>query len=172
MSNAIISTLLVQSGSTAYFVQGVGDTRIPIDVQSLGAMFLKQRNDSRWSQVGAYLLANFTAAPRTSAALNNAYLFGYKPFNSTAAPDIVWAEGTIQAKIALARLGLSTTYAAYAVANLALYTDNFTQAPPNADRDVVSGDLSWGEYHTWPASAAASWMVMLTAGEGGQLFTK
>jgi hypothetical protein len=171
MGNAILANLLVQAGSLAYFIEGVGDARIPIDVQALGAMYLKLRNDQRATQVGNYLSSSFVAAPRTSADLDGAYLFGYRPFNAAASPDIVWAEGTIQAKIALARLGLSTSYAAYAVANLALQTENFTVAPPQADREV-STDATWGEYHTWPASAAASWMVMLTAGEGGQLFTK
>ena len=172
MGNAILSSLLVQSGSTAYFVQGIGDTRVPVDVQTLGGMYLKLRGDSRATQVGNYLSASFVAAPRIAPALGNVYVFGARPFSVAGSPDIVWSEGTIQAKIALARIGLSTSYAAYAVANLALLTKGFTKAPPQADQDVVSGDLSWGEYHTWPASAAASWMVMLTAGEGGQLFTK
>jgi hypothetical protein len=172
MGNAIVSNLLVQSGSTAYFTQGIGDTRIPVDVQSLGGMYLKLRGDSRAAQVGNYLSANFGAQPRIAPGLGNAYVFGARPFNAAGSPDIVWAEGTIQAKIALQRIGLSTSYAAYAVANLALLTDSFTKAPPQADQNIVTGDLSWGEYHTWPASAAASWMVMLTAGEGDQLFTK
>jgi hypothetical protein len=170
MGNAIISQLLVQQGPLAYFIEGVGDTRIPIDVQSLGAMYLKFRGDGRYAQVGNYLLTSFIAEPRLSSAVNGV-LFGFQPFNATASPDIVWSEGTIQAKVALGRIGLSTTYASYAVANLAAHTANFTKAPPAADRDATT-DLSWGEYHTWPASAAASWLVMLTAGEGGQLFTK
>jgi len=159
MGNAIVSTLLVQSGSTAYFIEGVGDTRIPIDVQALGAMYLKLRGDARYSRVATYLSANFVAAPRTSSALGGVTLFGYKPFNSSAAPDIVWSEGTVEAKVALLRTGLSTAYADYAVGNLALMTTNgFTVAPPAADKDVAT-DTSWGEYHTWPASAAASWLI-------------
>ena len=38
MAGAILSTLLVQSGSQAYFVEGVGDSKIPLDVQAFGAM--------------------------------------------------------------------------------------------------------------------------------------
>jgi hypothetical protein len=68
MGNAILSTLLVQSGPFAYFIEGVGDTRIPLDVQSLGAMFLKQRGDGRANQVGAYLSANFSAPGTSSGA--------------------------------------------------------------------------------------------------------
>jgi hypothetical protein len=173
MSTAILSKFIVQAGPTAYFVEGINDTRIPLDVQSLGAMFLKQRGDGRAARVGAYLLSNFTAAARTSTALNT-ILFGYRPFNAAASPDIVWSEGTIQADVALHRLdslGLSTVYADLAVANLASQTKGYTVAPPAADKDVTT-DTSWGEYHTWPASAAASWFVMLTAGGGNQLFTR
>jgi hypothetical protein len=173
MSNAILSKFIVQAGATAYFVEGLNDARIPLDVQSLGAMFLKQRGDGRAAQVAAYLLSNFYAAPRTSTALNTV-LFGYRPFNAAASPDIVWSEGTIQADVALHRLeglGVPTTYADLAVANLAGLTKGYTVAPPAADKDVAT-DTSWGEYHTWPASAPASWLVMLTAGGGNQLFTR
>jgi hypothetical protein len=100
-----------------------------------------------------------------------AILFGYRPFNASASPDIVWSEGTIQADVALKRLGLPATYADLAVANLAAQTRNYTVAPPAADKDITT-DTSWGEYHTWPASAAASWFVMLVAGGGDQLFTR
>ncbi len=173
MSNAILSKLLVQAGATAYFIEGLDDKRIPLDVQSLGAMFLKLRGDGRTAQVGAYLLNNFSAPARISTALNRV-LFGYRPFNAAASPDIVWSEGTIQADVALHRLdglGVPTTYADLAVANLAGQTRGYTVAPPAADKDVTT-DTSWGEYHTWPASAAASWFVMLVAGGGNQLFTR
>jgi hypothetical protein len=83
MSNAILSKFIVQAGPAAYFIEGINDTRIPLDVQSLGAMFLKQRGDGRAAQVGAHLLSNFTAAARTSTALNT-NLFGYRPFNAAA----------------------------------------------------------------------------------------
>jgi hypothetical protein len=170
MGNAILSNLLVQSGSTAYFVEGIGDTRIPLDVQAFGLLYLKIRNDARYAQVATYLQSNFVAAPRTSTALNTV-MFGFKPFNSSASPDIVWSEGTIETKVALYRVGLSTTYAENAVASLAGLTNLFTVAPPAADKNATT-DTTWGEYHTWPASAAASWMVMLLAGQGNQLFTR
>jgi hypothetical protein len=168
IGNAILANLLVQAGPYAYFIEGVGDTRIPIDVQSLGAMYLKLRGDARAAQVGAYLSTSFYAAARPALGR---ILFGYRPFNASAAPDIVWSEGTIQADVALRRLGLSSTYADLALANLAALTDGYTVAPPQADQEAATA-TSWGEYHTWPASAAASWFVMLTAGEGHQLFTR
>jgi hypothetical protein len=168
IGNAILANLLVQAGPYAYFIEGLGDTRIPIDVQSLGAMYLKLRHDGRAAQVGAYLSSSFYALARPALGR---ILFGYKPFNASAAPDIVWSEGTFQADVALHRLGLSSTYADLAVANLAALTDGYTVAPPQADQEA-STTTSWGEYHTWPASAAASWLIMLTAGEGEQLFTR
>jgi hypothetical protein len=168
IGNAILARLIVQAGPYAYFIEGVGDTRIPIDVQSLGAMYLKLRGDGRAQQVGAYLSSSFYALARPALGR---ILFGYKPFNAAAAPDVVWSEGTIQADVALRRLGMSSTYADLAIANIAGLTNGYTVAPPQADQDATS-DTSWGEYHTWPASAAASWLIMLTAGEGRQLFTR
>jgi hypothetical protein len=168
MGEAILANLMVQKGSYAYFIEGVKDTRIPIDVQSLGAMFLKLRGDERASEVGAYLAGNFTATARSAL---DSIVFGFKPFNASASPDVVWSEGTIQAGVALGRLGASTTYADHALASLAALTRDYTVAPPQADQDATK-DTSWGEYHTWPASAAASWLVMRTAGEGDQLFTR
>jgi hypothetical protein len=73
--------------------------------------------------------------------------------------------------VALRRLGLPSTYADLAVANIAALTDGCTVAPPAADQHA-DDDTSWGEYHTWPASAAANWLIMLNAGDGGQLFTR
>ncbi|MEA2178479.1 MAG: hypothetical protein QOG77_1776 [Solirubrobacteraceae bacterium] len=170
MGNAIVSNLLVQSGSTAYFIEGVGDSRIPVDVQSFGLLYLKLRNDARYAQVATYLQSAFNVAPRTSTALG-ATVSGVKPFNAAASPDIVWSEGTIQAKVALWRTGLSTPFIETALVNLAGLTNSFTDAPPAADRNINT-DTSWGEWHTWPASASASWMVMLLVGEGRQLFTR
>jgi hypothetical protein len=168
MGNAITGSLIVQQGPLAYFIEGIGDARIPIDVQSLGAMYLKQRGDSRASQVGAYLAANFYAPARSALGT---LMFGYRPFNASASPNIVWSEGTVQVRVALGRLGLSTTYADLALATLTSLTKSWTVAPPQADQDATS-DTSWGEYHTWPASAAASWLIMLAAGDGDQLFTR
>jgi hypothetical protein len=168
MGDAILSRLLVQSGELAYFIEGIDDTRIPLDVQSLGALYLRLRGDARAAQVGAYLQTAFYANARSALGT---VLFGYRPFNASASPDIVWSEGTIQADVALRRLGLPSTYADLAVANIAALTDGYTVAPPAADQHA-DDDTSWGEYHTWPASAAASWLIMLNAGDGGQLFTR
>jgi hypothetical protein len=66
MAGAILGTLLVQSGSQAYFVEGVSDSKIPLDVQAFGAMFLKERSDSRAAQVGSYIAANLLAPSRTA----------------------------------------------------------------------------------------------------------
>ena len=51
LGNAILANLLVQEGPLAYFRQGVGDTKIPSDVQALGALYLQARGDGRAAQV-------------------------------------------------------------------------------------------------------------------------
>jgi hypothetical protein len=166
MANAILATLLVQSGSQVYFVEGVDDAKIPLDVQSFGAMFLKERNDSRASQVGSYLLANLLAPARSALSTT---LSGFRPFNGSGAPNLVFTEGTIQAAVALHRVGPSTSYADSAVLSLLTTTKNGTVAPAGADQNYTAND-AWGEYHTWPASAACSWVILRADGGADELF--
>src|SRR6201999_1985617 len=131
-----------------YFRQGFADTKIPADVQALGAMYLKARNDGRAKQVGEYLRQRFYAAPRPSGVGS---LAGFRPFYGAGAPDVIWAEGTIEASLALDRVGVDQTAADDAVVRL-LTTIKGVTGSAGADKDV--SDVNWGEYHTWPTSAA------------------
>lgn len=49
------------------------------------------------------------------------------------------------------------------MASIAATVKGSTAGPIGADRDVVSP--VWGEYHTWPASAAASWLLIRVSGQ-------
>lgn len=153
LGNAILANLIVQEGPLAYLRQGVGDAKIPADVQALGAMSLQARGDGRTRQVAEYLRQRFSVAGR-----------GLRPYFGAGAPDVVWSEGTIQASLALDRAGVDSSVADEAVVRLAATIRTVT-GPAGADRDSSSAD--WGEYHTWPTSAAGSWLLIRAA--GGQL---
>lgn len=165
-ATAIVSKLLVQAGGQAYFVQGLNDARIPLDTQTLGSVFLSLRNDGRATQVGNWLASNLYQAPRV---VSGRTWSGYKPFAGSNAPNIIWSEGTIQADWALHRLGLPTTQADTAVLGILGTTDGGTIGPLGASQAV--DDRAWGEFPSWPTSAAGSWLLIQAAG-GDALFSK
>lgn len=165
-ANAITSKLLVQSGGQAYFVQGLNDSRIPLDTQTLGSVFLSVRGDPRAGQVASWLASNLYQAPRT---VNGLVWSGYKPFAGANAPNIIWSEGTVQADWAVHRVGLASAYSAAdtAVLGILATTDGGTSGPLGASSAV--DDRAWGEFPAWPTSAAGSWLLIQAAG-GDALF--
>jgi hypothetical protein len=155
LGNAILAKLLVQSGPLAYFVEGINDQVIPSDTQALGALYLAARGDARAAQVAQYLSQNFYVAPRSSSV---GTLSGYKPYIGTGAPDVIWSEGTIEAATTFHRLDLNATAADAAVAQIAATINGSSVGPAGADRNVT--DSAGDEFHTWPTSAAASWLLI------------
>jgi hypothetical protein len=155
LGNAILAKLLVQSGPLAYFVEGINDQVIPSDTQALGALYLAARGDARAAQVAQYLSQNFYVAPRASSV---GTLSGYKPYIGTGAPDVIWSEGTIEAATTFHRLDLNATAADAAVAQIAATINGSSVGPAGADRNVT--DSAGDEFHTWPTSAAASWLLI------------
>jgi hypothetical protein len=158
IGNAILANMLVQEGPLAYFRQGVGDPVLPADVQALGALYLDARGDGRAKQVAEYLRQRFYVAPRAGSA---GTLGGFLPFSGVGAPDVIWSEGTIEAATAFHRVGVDSRAADDAVMRLAATIGGRSVAPVGADRDVI--DPVWGEFHTWPASAAGSWLLIHAA---------
>jgi len=154
IGNAILANLIVQEGALAYFRQGIGDQKIPADVQALGAMYLDARGDGRARQVAEYLRQRFYVAPRGSSA---GTLSGFRPYFGTGTPDLVWSEGTIEAAEAFDRVNIDQTAATVALTSL-LGTIKGVTGPAGASADYA--DTNWGEYHTWPTSAAGSWLLI------------
>jgi hypothetical protein len=148
----VARTLVTESPTAAYFRQGVGDDKIPVDVQAFGSLVLKLRGDSRANAVANTMQSRFFLPGR-----------GHRPFIGEGAPDVAWSEGTIEAALALSRLGLSSSAADAAVFGIASTIRGLVAGPDGADREVV--DPAWGEYHTWPTSAAASWLMIRIAPE-------
>jgi hypothetical protein len=80
---------------------------------------------------------------------------GYRPYAS-GGPDVLWEEGTAQALVATDLLGQDDSAQNLALAAWA------GVGPLQADRTVTNSSVN--EYHVWPASAAASWMMLAAFG--------
>jgi hypothetical protein len=74
---------------------------------------------------------------------------------------VIWSEGTIEAATTFRCLGVDTTAADDAVRRIRDTIETRNVGPAGADRNVV--DPAWGEFHTWPTSAAASWLLIRAA---------
>ncbi len=165
IGNALLSKVLVQNGAYAYFIAGVGDRAVPTDVQALGALYLQLRGDGRAGQVASNLATERLPDRAAQNGERRRPYSGYRPYLDAGSPDVVWSEGTFEAALALKRLGVSSPATTTAVSQLTATTAGGTVAPIGADRTIDSS--KWGEYHLWPTSAAASWLLINAS--GGQL---
>jgi hypothetical protein len=163
LDDAIDRDLLVSDGpGLAHFRQGVGDDASPVDVQAYGIEWLIGRgrlDDAR--AVAAQTQATTLVSGRTIEGRPSAGTFtGYRPFADAWSPDVLWMEGTMQMRMALSDLGLPT-------ADLDASADRWAAATGGglmlqADRTVVGGN--GGDFHTWPATAPASWRALARSG--------
>jgi hypothetical protein len=149
------------------YVEGTDDQLRPLDAQTLGVMYLmSQGRVSDAQKVRAYIDAALRVTGRSivksgaTATYNMTYaaagpFSGYKPYAS-GGPDVLWEEGTAQADLASVMLGQD--HSAQDAALLAWSANG----PLQADKTVTDSKVN--EYHVWPASAAASWMLLATQG--------
>ncbi len=149
------------------FVEGTDDPLRPLDAQTLGVMYLLARNRAAdAAKVRAYIDAAFKVTGRSivksgaTSTYNQTYaaagpFSGYRPY-ATGGPDVLWEEGTAQAAWASRLLGQDHTAQDAALAAWAQV------GPLQADKTVTDSKVN--EYHVWPASAAASWMLLASLG--------
>jgi hypothetical protein len=166
---AINTNLLVVERSSAHFLQGLNDPTQTLDVQALGAMFLQGTGQKDLAtQVLAYAQSNFAIANRSvklsadRATYNMTYsangpFSGYAPYAGSTAPDVLWAEGSGEMRLAEASLGQDTSALDKSIAGWAAITPG--QGPLQSDKTVTSNAYE-GEYHVWPASTTAAWTVL------------
>jgi hypothetical protein len=169
ISAAIDANLLVSDSSGTHFLQGLNDNGEALDVQALGAMYLEGTGRSDLAaQVLAYAQTNFAIDGRSvdlSAdpdSYNMTYsatgpFAGYKPYAGAGTPDLLWAEGSGEMRLAEAALGQDTSALDQSIASWATITSGRGQGPLQANR-TYSGNGT--EYHVWPASTAAAWTAL------------
>jgi hypothetical protein len=151
---AIERDLLVLEGATpAHVRQGLRDEASPIDAQALGILWLAGRGRlAAAERVAATaddtMLVRDRAVDWPSAA--GATFTGYRPFADAWGADVLWMEGTLQMRLAKARIGGRTE-------RLDDSIDRWT-ALTGPDM-LLQADRAGGEdYHAWPAAAPAAWL--------------
>ncbi len=166
------------------FVQGVGDGVRPLDVQTLGSLFLLDQagSDKAATAEAAAVVATATkdypvedvsvARSKDSATFNMTYeakgpFAGYRPYADRGAPDVLWAEGTAQMRFALDEARRRGKAGIKVGENLAdeiqrwlKITSDRGEGPLGASRTVTGNPFN--EYHVWPTSAAGSWVLIGT----------
>ena len=169
ISAAIDKNLLVSDSSGTHFLQGLNDPVLALDVQALGAMYLQGtgRPDLA-AQVLAYAQTNFAVDKRSVAlskdpdSYNMTYaaagpFSGYRPYAGAGTPDVLWAEGSGQMRLAQAALGQDTSALDRRIARWAAITSDRGQGPLQANRTYTGFGV---QYHVWPASTAAAWTAL------------
>jgi hypothetical protein len=174
IGDGIERDLIVSIDAThSAFVQGAKDAVRPLDVQTLGLLFLEASGRGHSSKlttadkVKAYLTSSAYAVSNRSivkssdpASFNQTYtatgpFSGYRPYADATGPDVIWAEGTAQVRFALKALGDNTSVLDKTISLWGAVTK---AGPLGADRSVTNQEING--YHVWPTSAAASWTLM------------
>jgi hypothetical protein len=174
IADAIERDLIVPVDATkSAFIEGVKDPIRPLDVQTLGLLFLEASGRGHSgklttaSKVRAYLGSAFPVSGRSIVQSSDPATFnqtfsapgpfsGYRPY-AEGGPDVLWAEGTAQVRFALKALGENTSVLDKSISAWGAVTK---AGPLGADRAATVQDLN--EYHVWPTSAAASWTLLGT----------
>jgi hypothetical protein len=169
IQNGIDNHLMISDSSGLRFKQGLNDSTLALDAQTLGIVHLLTRG--RFNEAGRvadYMQSNFYVTGKTiakstnPATYNNTYsnsgpFVGYKPYaGASDVPDVIWMEGTLQAKLALSLLGRSSSTLDSSITKWRTVAGN-SVAPLMANATVTN---RFNEYHVWPASAAASWAIL------------
>jgi hypothetical protein len=166
ISAAINANLLVTDSSGTYFLEGLNDHVQALDVQALGAMYLEGIGQPDLAaEVLAYAQNNFAITNRSvdlssdPDTYNMTYsapgpFSGYMPYAGAGAPDVMWAEGSGEMRLAEAALGQDTSALDQSIADWAAITSGQGQGPLQADKTYITDNV---QYHVWPASTAAAW---------------
>jgi hypothetical protein len=172
ISSGLESKLLVQNGSQAWFIEGLGDNVQSLDADALGALYLASRNETTNAQkVLAYTKSAFAIAGRSivrstsTGTYNNTYaatgpFSGFKPFIGAGARDVMWTEGSAEMVLADLTVGQSSTAVDSSLRAIAALTP--ASGPLMADRTVTNPAYS-AEFHVWPSAAAGAWLVLASA---------
>ena len=171
IAGAIDANLIVQNGSSAHFLEGLGDPVQALDVQALGTMYLQSRGQSGLAaEVLAYAQGTFAVSGRSitlskdPSTYNMTYaapgpFSGLTPYVGANAPGVLWPEGTAEVRLAAADLGQPTTALDEQLAAFAKVTAANGGAMLEADSTVTNVDYGV-EYHVWPALAPTAWLML------------
>jgi hypothetical protein len=172
ISSGLESKLLVQNGSQAWFIEGLGDNVQSLDADALGVLYLASKNETTNARKvlaytnGAFAIAGRSITRSTSAGTyNDTYaapgpLSGFEPFIGAGAPDVMWTEGSAEMVLADVAVGQSSTPLNSSLLAIAALTP--ASGPLMADRTVTNPAYS-AEFHVWPSAAAGAWLMLASA---------
>jgi hypothetical protein len=172
ISSGLESKLLIQNGSQAWFIEGLGDNVQSLDADALGVLYLVSKNETTNARkVLTYANSAFAVSGRSIAkstatdTYNTTYaatgpFSGFKPFIGTGAPDVMWTEGS--AEMVLADLAAGQSSTALNTSLLAISGLTPAGGPLMADR-TVTNLASSAEFHVWPSAAAGAWLMLAGA---------
>ncbi len=170
IGSAIESNLIAGHGSSTHFIQGLGDTVQPLDVQAYGALFeLANGENNTAKKVLSYAKSHFLVTGRSivkstsPATYNNTYaasgpFSGYKPYQGDAGPNVLWFEATPMLRLVTAAVGDSTSTLDSWITSWQAVTGS-SVGPLQADQTLTDAALGV-EYHVWPAAAPAAWVLL------------
>lgn len=165
----INADLIVHSGSTAYFIEGLGDTAQALDADALGVMYLQSIGQSTLAkQVLSYTQSAFAVSGRSIVLSSNPATFnltyaakgplsGFRPYLGANAPSVLWSEGSAEMLLAEATVGQATAPLSQALNAIAQITNG--QGPLQADQ-TLTNTVYGVQYHVWPATAAGAWLML------------
>lgn len=174
IADGIDGKLIVDDKTGLHFLQGVNDTVEPLDAQAIGAIYLEgQGRESSAKEVTDRIFDKFEVSNRKIQLSSNPLKYnmtwsskrsftGFKPYNSSKVPSVIWFEGTAQVRAAAAVTGGSVSdiddeskkwreVTASGASGVPLQA-NETISETKKDFDV--------EYHVWPAASAAAWWLL------------
>jgi len=151
MDAAIERELFVRDGAgRAHLRQGAGDDVRPLDVQAFGILWLLgQGRAADAAAVADEADRTLRVSGRTLAGIRGRF-DGYRPFADAGTPDLIWMEGTLQMRLALAALGRDTDALDDSVDRWAALT--------GPDMLRHSERAAGEDYNVWPAAAPAAWL--------------
>jgi hypothetical protein len=180
IAEGIERVLLVDDETGLHFLQGYDDHVLPLDTQALGILFLLDRGrGADAARVRDYLVARYSVGDRAIALSSdpNTYnmthaapgpFLGFRPYGNDPSPDVLWMEGTGEARFALALLGDATSALDAAIEAWRAVTQPRHEGLLGADRTAFDPDFN--EYHVWPTSAATSWYLLSRAVPSASVF--
>ncbi|HEX3561568.1 MAG TPA: hypothetical protein VHU24_01920 [Solirubrobacterales bacterium] len=167
---AIQSNLVTGTGANTHFIQGLGDTVQPLDVQAYGALFELATGDSQSAKkVLGYAKSNFLVTGRSvakstdTATYNNTYaaagpFSGYKPYQGDVGPNVLWFEATPMLRLVTAAVGDSTTTLDSWITSWKAIAGS-SVGPLQANQTLTNAAIGV-EYHVWPAASPAAWVLL------------
>lgn len=174
ISEGIDANLLVDDKTGLHFRQGVNDDVEPLDVQALGAVYLAGRGDQNSARDVVDRIPTYFRVQNRRIQLSSKVdtynmtwsskekFTGFKPYNSSKVPSVIWFEGTSEVRAATAVTGGSVSRLDDESKKWRDVTsEGASTAPLQANETVTETNADLGvEYHVWPAAAAAAWWIL------------